>query len=157
LSLPLFHPHNVGFNVVYEQLLARAVGRGLDRLISGDCAAGPFDLGEGRGSAFSWLLPLRRLLGAMPKGIVPALHKLILYREGLPIGMPEMPPSVSLATSMIDSGARSRLMAAARDACAFIPDEHDRMVKALILADIVAWLPRFMERAALLGDRAGVE
>jgi asparagine synthetase B (glutamine-hydrolysing) len=156
LCLPLFHRRNIGFNVGYDQLLARAAEMGIDRVMTGDNAGPPFGANE-RTSALGWMLPMRRVMARLPGGVAPAIQKLMLDRAGLPVTVPEMPSGAAIALRMIDGGTRSRLMAGALEAFSFIRDERFRSVKAMSLVDMVAWVARFMERGSLLGDRYGIE
>ncbi|MFO1066999.1 MAG: asparagine synthase-related protein [Geminicoccaceae bacterium] len=156
LAAPLFHVANVGFNVAFGELLARAKALGIARVLAGDSAGTALGVGPGRTTGLRWLLPARRLLARLPAGLPSAMLKLALDRGGLPVTAPEFAVSAITGLRAVDDGRRARAYGRALERVSFLADPLARAIKATALGDLVYGLGRFTERAAIVGARHDV-
>lgn len=151
---PGFHVRNAAFEVGFDAILARAAAAGLDRMLDGMSANLAVGTPGGRSDALRWLRPLARLLRPLP--LDGMLSRLVLARADLPSSLPELATSLPRGVRLLDGGARARIAAAAWAAAAHLREPHEHALRAAALADLRVWVPRFLERAAILGQHHGV-
>lgn len=150
---PGFHVRNAAFEVGFDAIMARAAAAGLDRMLDGMSANLALGTPGARYAALRRLEPLARLLGSLP--LDGALGRLLLRRAGLPGAVPELATSLTRGVRLVDSGARARIAAEALTAVEH-RDPRERTLLATTLADLRIWVPRFLERTAILGQHHGV-